>query len=125
MKTSYGNLDVALQMSSVLRRVSLPSLVPLKQPHIDIGLGKGSDEAPNRKIVQSVATKSPASSSLLSPSNTLIAASSREGVMSTQLSRESPGQSQESTPSANKRRRIGLACNACRMRKSRYVITLG
>ncbi|KAI1676012.1 C6 transcription factor [Pyrenophora tritici-repentis] len=39
--------------------------------------------------------------------------------MSAKPSHERSEQAQEPGPSANKRRRVGLACNACRMRKSR------
>lgn len=44
--------------------------------------------------------------------------------MSAKSSHERSEQTQEPGPSANKRRRVGLACNACRMRKSRYVTSL-
>jgi hypothetical protein len=40
--------------------------------------------------------------------------------MVSQTTSEAAEQDTEPAPPASKRRRVGLACNACRVRKSRY-----
>ncbi|KAI4718771.1 hypothetical protein E4T48_05016 [Aureobasidium sp. EXF-10727] len=76
---------------------------------------------PRTKHFATAASTSSASSSSLSPLSSTFRASKRIANMSAQPSGDGPEHSQERepAPSANKRRRIGLACNACRMRKSR------